>query len=432
MEYVSLPPEVNSARMYFGPGSGPLIAAATAWKGLAAELQSTAASYSSAISALTAQAWQGPSAAAMAAAAAPYVGWMNSTAAQAEQAGAQAMAAASAYEAAFAMTVPPPVIAANRSLLMSLVATNILGQNTPAIATTETQYSEMWAQDVAAMESYAHSSAAASQMTPFSPPPKTTNPAAAALQAAAPAAGGGRKTLTFIELGELGGLDLLVAGAFSNGIVGTSLAGTNLARQFNRDAITDAKDAAKGTSTPSSGDGGGGGGAGTGGPGLGLGLRGATSAPSSGIAGRSQVVTASAGRGPSIGALSVPPSWATPPEIRQLAKVLSTTATEAAPLALTDDGENPYSGMALAGLMGSGMGGLAARGGVSTNTPPTRFTPDKPAAKKSASPAPAATLLPMTNTTGTTTEDVAAKLAATLAAMPGATIMVIPPSRAAE
>lgn len=31
------------------------------------------------------------------------------------------------------------------------VATNILGQNTPAIAATETQYAEMWAQDAAAM-----------------------------------------------------------------------------------------------------------------------------------------------------------------------------------------------------------------------------------------------------------------------------------------
>ncbi|EUA42649.1 PPE family protein [Mycobacterium xenopi 4042] len=55
---------------------------------------------------------------------------MNQTAAQAEQAANQARAAAAAYEAAFAATVPPPVIAANRSLLMSLIATNILGQNT--------------------------------------------------------------------------------------------------------------------------------------------------------------------------------------------------------------------------------------------------------------------------------------------------------------
>ena len=43
----------------------------------------------------------------------------------------------------------------------------LLGQNTPAIAATEAQYAEMWAQDAAAMYGYAGSSAAASQLTSF-------------------------------------------------------------------------------------------------------------------------------------------------------------------------------------------------------------------------------------------------------------------------
>ncbi len=89
----------------------------------------------------------------------------------------QAQTAAGAYEAAFAMTVPPPVIAANRSQLTTLVATNILGQNTAAIAATEAQYGEMWAQDVAAMENYAASSAAASNLSPFTSPTSTAQPA---------------------------------------------------------------------------------------------------------------------------------------------------------------------------------------------------------------------------------------------------------------
>ena len=76
----------------------------------------------------------------MAAAATPYVAWMQAAAAQAAQTSAQAYGAAAAYEAAFAMTVPPPVIAANRAQLMALVATNFFGQNTPAIAATEAQY----------------------------------------------------------------------------------------------------------------------------------------------------------------------------------------------------------------------------------------------------------------------------------------------------
>ena len=115
MDFGALPPEINSARMYAGPGSGPMLAAAAAWDALAADLHSTAASYHSVISGLTGGAWLGPASASMAAAAAPYVAWMSATAAQAEQAATQAKAAAAAYEAAFAMTVPPPVIAANRA-----------------------------------------------------------------------------------------------------------------------------------------------------------------------------------------------------------------------------------------------------------------------------------------------------------------------------
>jgi PPE-repeat protein len=185
LDFGALPPEINSGRMYVGPGSGPLLAAAAAWDELAAELQSTAASYGSTIQGLTAGPWTGPSSITMAAAAAPYVSWISATGAQAEQAASQAKIAAGAYETAFAATVPPPVIAANRALLMALIATNILGQNTPAIAATETQYAEMWAQDAAAMYAYAGSSASASQLTAFTEPPQTTNSAAAPTQAAA-------------------------------------------------------------------------------------------------------------------------------------------------------------------------------------------------------------------------------------------------------
>jgi PPE-repeat protein len=185
LDFGALPPEVNSGRMYVGAGSGPLLAAAAAWDELAAELQSTAASYGSTIQGLTVGSWMGPSSIAMAAAAAPYVAWMNTTGAQAEQAATQAKLAASAYETAFAATVPPPVITANRTLLAALIATNFLGQNTPAIAATEAHYMEMWAQDAAAMYAYAASSATAAQLTPFTEPPQTTNNSGQAMQAAA-------------------------------------------------------------------------------------------------------------------------------------------------------------------------------------------------------------------------------------------------------
>lgn len=185
MDFAALPPEVNSGRMYAGAGSGPMLAAAAAWATLAAELHSAANSYQAVMSGLIAGPWLGPSSASMAAAAAASAAWMNATAAQAEQTAAQAKMAAAAYETAFADTVPPPVIAANRSLLATLVATNIFGQNTPAIANTEAEYADMWAQDAAAMYGYAFSSASATTLSPFTEPPQTTNQEGVAAQAVA-------------------------------------------------------------------------------------------------------------------------------------------------------------------------------------------------------------------------------------------------------
>jgi PPE-repeat protein len=217
VDFAVLPPEINSGRMYAGAGPGPLLAAATAWNGLASELSAAATSYQSTVSELTGAAWLGPSSASMAAAAAPYVAWMNTTAAQAEQTASQLASAVAAYEAAFAATVPPPVIAANRALLASLVATNILGQNTPAIAATETQYAEMWAQDAAAMYGYAGASAAATTLTPFSAPPQTTNPAGTGTQAAAAASAG---TGTQSALSQVPStLQSLASGGTSQGIL---------------------------------------------------------------------------------------------------------------------------------------------------------------------------------------------------------------------
>jgi PPE-repeat protein len=175
MDFGALPPEINSARMYSGPGPATMLAAATAWEHLATELHSAASYYRSAVSELTNGPWQGPSSVLMAGAAAPQIGWLTATGAQAEQTAVQARAAVSAYEMAFAMTVPPPVIAANRAQLMTLVATNLLGQNTAAIAATEALYAEMWAQDATTMYGYAGTSAVAARLSPFTESPQTVN-----------------------------------------------------------------------------------------------------------------------------------------------------------------------------------------------------------------------------------------------------------------
>jgi PPE-repeat protein len=183
LDFGLLPPEVNSGRMYSGPGPGPLLAAAETWDGLAADLGFASAGYGSTLSELTSGNWVGPTSAAMMAAATPYVNWLSTTAAQAEETANHARAAVAAYEAAFTMTVPPPAIAANRALLMALIATNFFGQNTPAIMSTEALYVEMWAQDAAAMYGYAGAAAATAQVTPFTAPPQTANQSGVSNQA---------------------------------------------------------------------------------------------------------------------------------------------------------------------------------------------------------------------------------------------------------
>ncbi len=187
IDFGALPPEINSARIYAGPGSASLIAAASAWNGVAAELSSAALGYDNVVTTLASDEWTGPASAAMASAAEPYVTWMTTTAAQAEQAAAQAQAAAAAYETALASVVPPPLIAANRAELAEATQTNVLGLNNGVIAQLEAQYSEFWAQDAAAMYSYAGSSASAAKVTPFANAPAIANPAAATTQAAAAA-----------------------------------------------------------------------------------------------------------------------------------------------------------------------------------------------------------------------------------------------------
>ncbi|OMC16251.1 hypothetical protein A5735_08775 [Mycolicibacter heraklionensis] len=200
MYFSLLPPEIISANMYTGPGSASLIAAATAWERLAGELSSAASEYEAVLTSLTDESWTGPSAAAMTAAAQPFIAWMSTTAATAAQAAAQAQAAATAYEAAHAATVPPEVVEANRAQNQMLYATNFLGQNLAAIAANEAQYLEMWAQDAAAMQTYAASAAAATKITAFTEPPQTTTGTAAATSAAnaGAAAASGNPVIDFL------------------------------------------------------------------------------------------------------------------------------------------------------------------------------------------------------------------------------------------
>jgi len=403
LDFGALPPEINSGRIYSGPGSAPLLAAASAWDALASELQTTAASYASTITELTSSGWQGPSSTAAADAAAPYTAWLSSTAAQAEQTASQAQAAAGAYEAALAASVPPPVIAANRTLLAALVATNFLGQNTPAIAATEATYAEFWAQDAAAMYGYAGAATTASQLTSFSTPPATTNDSGQATQSAAAANSAADSTTTSIETfltqlnTELTSLDTQLTGystEFSTletqliNELGTTITlptwATNGIADIEKTITTFTSTISTFGSGPFSMFG-------VGAlfknwwqvsasiPSLGTGIQGIGpllnpkpivgalspllhSGLLSGSYASDNLVTAAAGRAGTIGALSVPTNWASAvPAVRTVAAEMDATAVDAAPEMAAVAQNGMFGETALASLAGRAIGGTATR-----------------------------------------------------------------------
>ena len=131
LDFGALPPEVNSGRMYTGPGSGPIMAAASAWQATASQLDSVARGYTTVISGLQGETWSGSASTAMADAAQPYVEWIATAAAKAEETAGQARAAGAAYESAYAATVPPALVTANRAQYVALVTANISGRTPP-------------------------------------------------------------------------------------------------------------------------------------------------------------------------------------------------------------------------------------------------------------------------------------------------------------
>jgi PPE-repeat protein len=382
-EFAAQPPEVISAKIYSGPGAESLLTAATAWEGLAGELQSTAANFQSVISGLTTGSWEGPSSAAAAAAAVPYVSWLSITASQAEQTASQARAAASAYDTALASAVPPAEVVANRTQLASLLQTNVFGQNTSAIAATEAEYGQMWAQDVAALFGYAGSSSAAtSGLGSFTEPPSTTNDSGQATQSAAVAAASTTSGTTDLEtiieqvetdyssfLTDVGQFNTDYTNFFTDMInvlpggsylsttwtnlssmisgVGSQATWTNVANSSTGLGISQWKNFF--IYQPWS-------------HGIGLGsLNGGLSSPghlAPGIGARA--ASAALGSAQSVGKLSVPPSWASAtPAIRLASTALPTTSLAAAPT--TDIPIGLFNQGTLGSLTGGALGSPAAR-----------------------------------------------------------------------
>lgn len=181
IDFAMAAPEVISTAIYSGPGAIPMMAAATAYANLAAEVSTTATQWESIVSFLTTEMWTGGGSAAAAAAAQPIIDWLNQTAAALEQASAQATASAAAYETVFASVVPPSVVYANIAETNALIAANVaaLGTLTPQINALEAEYAAFAVTDQTAVGVYQAAATAAAVLTPVTPLASTTDPAAA-------------------------------------------------------------------------------------------------------------------------------------------------------------------------------------------------------------------------------------------------------------
>jgi PPE-repeat protein len=184
MSFITLPPEITSALIHSGPGAGSWLVASRAWERLGTDLEDSVRDYAPVLSSLT-EAWHGPSAAAMTQAVGPYVTWLRTTAQQCQQLSSSAQVAAAAFGSTLASVVHPSVVTANRAQLLHLLATNAFGMNLPAIAATEAQYQEMWANNSSAIFRYQAASAQALPVSQFTSPPTITTATGAAAQASA-------------------------------------------------------------------------------------------------------------------------------------------------------------------------------------------------------------------------------------------------------
>lgn len=180
VNYWGLTPEINAIRLTTGPGAAamaPVVAAYTA-SGIT-HMQQGAQMMMTAATTATGS-WQGQGGTAMMAAAVPKSEWQIEAGAHAEKASCLIGEAAAAHATAVAATIPYPVVIANRIREATLQATNIIGQNTPAIGEADAEYAEFHAQNATAMTGYATAAAgiASGLSVPLRPPMVTgANPA---------------------------------------------------------------------------------------------------------------------------------------------------------------------------------------------------------------------------------------------------------------
>ena len=230
--YWGIPPEINAFRLTM-MGAGPMAhvpqisgfqAAAAIHMQQGMQMAVTAAA--------TSPSFVGVGGEAMMAAALPSAAWISAAGAHAEAAAATIQAGVDGYAAAVVATIPHAVVVANRVREATLEATNILGQNTPAIAEANAEYAEFWGQNAGAMMGYLATVTGllAPLSVPLAPVPMGANPAGMAAGAAAVAAQGAALGAQALSAGFSQGTSA-VSGAGSTGVGVGAAAGAASAAQ---------------------------------------------------------------------------------------------------------------------------------------------------------------------------------------------------------
>lgn len=148
-----IPAEYISNIIYEGPGADSLSAAAEQLRLMYNSANMTAKSLTDRLGELQ-ENWKGSSSDLLADAAGRYLDWLTKHSRQILETAYVIDFLAYVYEETRHKVVPPATIANNREERRRLIASNVAGVNTPAIADLDAQYDQYRARNVAVMNAY--------------------------------------------------------------------------------------------------------------------------------------------------------------------------------------------------------------------------------------------------------------------------------------